>query len=110
MQAVEDTTALHRCGHTGLERIRRDGRLLDGILARNGDPVPFLLECNRDYRRIHLTMGGVADLLGIAYGWLAYRGEIANAVSFMVPAGGDRTPTASRPRDPNSGIKVWLRS
>jgi hypothetical protein len=29
------------------------------------------------YRRMNLTMGGIADLLAAALGWLIYRGEIA---------------------------------
>lgn len=75
MQTVEDTTALHRCGAAGLARLRRDGARLER-LADAGEHLPFLRERNALYRRMNLTMGGVADLLGIALGWLAYRGEL----------------------------------
>lgn len=78
MQAVEDTTALHRCGRAGLERLRRDGAGLERHLA-TGAHVPFLRKRNERYRRMNLTMGGVADLLGAALGWLAFRGELADA-------------------------------
>jgi triphosphoribosyl-dephospho-CoA synthase len=75
MQTVEDTTALHRCGSAGLTRLREDGARLDALLDA-GAHVPYLRERNAEYRRIGLTMGGVADLLGAALGWLAYRGEV----------------------------------
>jgi triphosphoribosyl-dephospho-CoA synthase len=76
MQTVEDTTALHRCGLVGLERIREDGARLQRLLERSGDHVGFLRGRNTLYRRMDLTMGGVADLLGMGLGLLAYRGEI----------------------------------
>lgn len=75
MQSVEDTTALHRCGPPGLERLRRDGRTLELLLAGGEDPVPLLQQLNEDYRRCNLTMGGVADLLGLAFGYLDFLGE-----------------------------------
>lgn len=75
MQRVEDTTALHRCGQAGLQRLRRDGRALERLLARGHDPVPLLRQLNQDYRRLNLTMGGVADMLGLAFGYLDYLGE-----------------------------------
>ena len=75
MQTVEDTTALHRCGLVGLERIREDGARLQRLLERSGDHVGFLRGRNALYRRMDLTMGGVADLLGMGLGLLAYRGE-----------------------------------
>lgn len=75
MQSVEDTTALHRCGPAGLARLRRDGRTLERLLARGEDPVPLLQQLNDDYLRCNLTMGGVADLLGLAFGYLDFLGE-----------------------------------
>jgi triphosphoribosyl-dephospho-CoA synthase len=75
MQTVEDTTALHRCGDAGLARLREDGHRLEH-LVRERRHVAFLRERNRIYCATNLTMGGVADLLGLALGWLAYRGEI----------------------------------
>ncbi len=72
MQSVEDTTALHRCGTEGLACIRRDGIRLQQLVEEAGDYATFLSERNAVYRRMNLTMGGVADLLGIALGYLAY--------------------------------------
>lgn len=72
MQCVEDTTALHRCGLEGLERIRGDGARLESLLLAGADVVPFLERLNDDYRRLKLTMGGVADLLGVSLGSLRY--------------------------------------
>lgn len=90
MQSVEDTTALHRCGPAGLERLRRDGRALERLLARGHDPVPLLRQLNQDYRRRNLTMGGVADLLGLAFGYLDYLGEPVGAE--LVVAGTKTAP------------------
>lgn len=79
MQSVEDTTALHRCGRDGLERLRRDGHALERLLAWGHDPVPLLRQLNQDYRLLNLTMGGVADMLGLAFGYLDYLGEPVGA-------------------------------
>jgi triphosphoribosyl-dephospho-CoA synthase len=76
MRTVEDTTALHRCGSAGLARIREDGAILARLIPA-GTHIPFLRERNAMYRRMNLTMGGIADLLAAALGWLIYRGEIA---------------------------------
>jgi triphosphoribosyl-dephospho-CoA synthase len=76
MQCVEDTTALHRCGPPGLTRIRRDGRRLERITVDGDDCTPFLLEINGEYARMGLTMGGVADLLGLAYASLLASGQL----------------------------------
>ena len=75
MQVVEDTTALHRCGAPGLARIRADGARLEELVARD-DHLAYLRETNVRYRVMNLTMGGIADLLGVALGWLRYRGEL----------------------------------
>lgn len=75
MQTIDDTTALHRCGMEGLERLRRDGRTLEQLLARGDDPVPLLCALNVEYRAMNLTMGGVADLLGLSFGYLAHLGH-----------------------------------
>lgn len=87
MQTVEDTTALHRCGAMGLARIRRDGRLIETIIARGDDCVPFLQAINRDYIRLNLTMGGVADMLGLSYGYLAALGCLAGVSEKQRPEG-----------------------
>jgi triphosphoribosyl-dephospho-CoA synthetase len=76
MQTVEDTTALHRCGEAGLEALRRDGAALEARLLGGDDPVPFLRERNVAYRAARLTMGGVADLLGVALGLLVHEGAL----------------------------------
>ena len=77
MQVVDDTTTLHRGGLAGLARIKRDGRRLERIIAQGEDCRPFLIELNRLYVRMNLTIGGVADMLGIGYGYLIASGEIA---------------------------------
>jgi triphosphoribosyl-dephospho-CoA synthase len=76
MQCVEDTTALHRCGPMGLARIRRDGSRIERITAEGGDCTPFLLEINGEYTRMGLTMGGVADLMGLSYASLLASGQL----------------------------------
>lgn len=77
MRSVEDTTALHRCGPDGLKRLRHDGFQLKELLDRGENPVSLLQRLNDDYRSLNLTMGGVADLIGLAYGILDYRGLLA---------------------------------
>lgn len=79
MRTVEDTTALHRCGAVGLATLREDGARLDGALDERGarGAAEFLRERNGAYRAANLTMGGIADLLGVAFGWLAWCGELA---------------------------------
>jgi triphosphoribosyl-dephospho-CoA synthase len=73
MRTVEDTTALHRCGERGLSILREDGARLERALDE-GRAISFLRERNAAYRRMNLTMGGIADLLGVAYGYLVYQG------------------------------------
>ena len=72
MQTVEDTTALHRCGEAGLLRIRRDGRTLERLIDDGGDFTPYLRRLNCEYVALNLTMGGVADLLGLALGSIKF--------------------------------------
>lgn len=76
MQTVDDTTTLHRAGPPGLERVRHDGRALERIIAEGGEFIPFLEELNHQYKRLNLTIGGVADMLGIAFGYLLAQSEI----------------------------------
>lgn len=87
MQTVEDTTALHRCGRAGLAKLQRDGRLLEATLTEGFDPLPLLAAMNQEYRELNLTMGGVADLLGVAFGVLDYEGCFLKE---------ERQPTAER--------------
>jgi triphosphoribosyl-dephospho-CoA synthase len=76
MQTVEDTTALHRCGAEGLKTIHEDGRTLERLVLERGDFLSFLSERNAFYVDKNLTMGGVADLLGVALAWLSQTGEL----------------------------------
>jgi triphosphoribosyl-dephospho-CoA synthase len=92
MQVVEDTTALHRCGAQGLARIRADGARLEALVDRD-EHLAYLRERNVRYRELNLTMGGVADLLGVSLGWLQHRGELPHGIS----------PCASRPASLDGG-------
>jgi triphosphoribosyl-dephospho-CoA synthase len=65
MSSVEDTTALHRAGRAGLDRLRGDGNRLAALLDAGEDPDAHLARWNEDYRRVGLTMGGVADCLAL---------------------------------------------
>lgn len=76
MQTVDDTTTLHRAGPEGLERVRCDGRALERIIDEEGDFIAFLEELNHQYKRLNLTIGGVADMLGIAFGCLLAGGDL----------------------------------
>ena len=76
MQRVEDTTAVSRCGLDGLARLRRDGAGLQRLLERGEAPEPRLAELNEDYRRLGLTMGGVADCLALTFALRAAGSEL----------------------------------
>lgn len=67
MQRVDDTTARRRCGEAGLARLRRDGAILGDLVARDADPTPTLASWNGEYRRMGLTMGGVADCMALVF-------------------------------------------
>lgn len=67
MQTVEDTTTLHRGGLNGLARVKRDGLRLEQMIATGENYLAFLKEINRSYIQLNLTIGGIADMLGIAY-------------------------------------------
>lgn len=81
MQVVEDTTALHRGGAAGLARVRADGRELARRLEAGEDHLEFLGRANEAWRAERLTMGGVADLLGLALGLLVHAGELPAAAA-----------------------------
>jgi len=81
MQTVEDTTTLHRCGQIGLTRVKRDGRRLEQIIADGGDYTAFLDGLNSEYIRMNLTIGGIADMVGLTYGYLLACGEISEVAS-----------------------------
>jgi triphosphoribosyl-dephospho-CoA synthase len=76
MQVVDDTTTLHRSGPAGLARVKADGRELGLRVAAGGEFEPFLSELNRHYVASNITIGGVADMLGLAFGLLIANGEI----------------------------------
>ena len=69
MQRVDDTTALRRCGTAGLRQLKADGHRLEQILSAGQKPDPFLIATDRRYRAQRLTMGGIADLLGVSAAW-----------------------------------------
>lgn len=77
MQVVDDTTTLHRAGPDGLARVKNDGARIERTIAEGGDYHALLIELNRDYVRANITIGGVADMLGISYALLIAGGEIA---------------------------------
>jgi triphosphoribosyl-dephospho-CoA synthetase len=87
MQTVEDTTTLHRAGAPGLARVKRDGRRLERMVAAGGDYRAYLRALNRHYVRLNITIGGVADMLGISYGCLLAGGEISPAGAASLGAG-----------------------
>jgi triphosphoribosyl-dephospho-CoA synthetase len=76
MQTVEDTTALFRCGTDGLNQLRQDGRELERLITKRGDFLSFLSTLNQRYVEMNLTMGGVADVLALAFAWLSHTGEL----------------------------------
>ena len=76
MQTVDDTTTLHRAGPAGLARVKRDGVRLERAVIAGDDYHALLVELNRDYVRANITIGGVADLIGICYALLVVDGEI----------------------------------
>ncbi len=67
MQSVEDTTAVHRCGPEGLARLRADGLRLERMIESGEDYLPWLTALNDEYRRLNLTMGGVADCMALCF-------------------------------------------
>ena len=75
MQTVDDTTTLHRAGPEGLALVRLHGHELEQLIAAGDDYIPYLEELNRTFIRRNITMGGVADMLGLAYGVLIANGE-----------------------------------
>ncbi len=80
MQTVEDTTTLHRAGPEGLSRVKRDGQRLEQIIASGDDYISHLSELNRIYVQMNITIGGVADMLGLSYGYLIASGELSDEV------------------------------
>jgi len=77
MQTVQDSTSIHRCGEQGLILLRQAGKRLENCILAGHDPTPLLQQTNREFCRHNLTMGGVADLLGVGLGYAGYL--LANA-------------------------------
>ena len=76
MQHVEDTTTLHRAGPLGLHRLKKDGGRLERLIADGGDYRGFLEQLDHDYIRMNMTMGGVADMIGMTLGYLVACSEL----------------------------------
>ncbi|MFO7812875.1 MAG: triphosphoribosyl-dephospho-CoA synthase [Pelovirga sp.] len=72
MQRVQDSTSIHRCGEQGLILLRQAGQRLEECLLGGHDPTLVLTLTNREFCRRNLTMGGVADLLGVGLGYASY--------------------------------------
>ena len=85
MQCVEDTTTLHRAGPLGLHRLRKDGRRLERLIASGGDHLAYLEALDRDYIRMNMTMGGVADMIGMAFGCLLFARELDEDLTAASP-------------------------
>ena len=94
MQVVEDSTTLHRCGIAGLARIRRDGVKLEKKVRVGGNFISYLRELNAQYRQLNLTMGGVADMLALTFGYVEGVDEAA-AADAAVPAGSPAAVTTA---------------
>ncbi len=94
MQEVEDTTAVHRCGPSGLVRLRADGLHLQRLIDARQDYVPWLLTLNDDYRLLNLTMGGVADCMALCFALHAWFGSII-VVPWFPLASDSSSPAAS---------------
>ncbi len=67
MQRVEDTTTIRRGGPAALERLRRDGALLQRRLEQGQEVGALLAGWNEEYRQSGLTMGGVADCMALTF-------------------------------------------
>jgi triphosphoribosyl-dephospho-CoA synthase len=72
MQTVDDTTSLHRCGTEGLDLLRKSGRQIEQVILSYEDPTRILIGLGQEFSEKNLTMGGVADLLGISLGYSSY--------------------------------------
>ena len=80
MQCVDDTTTLHRGGLPGLARLKSDVALLEKKILAGEDPASWLETLNQNYIAANLTQGGVADLLGVGFGYLLATGEISFSI------------------------------
>nr|WP_320049297.1 triphosphoribosyl-dephospho-CoA synthase [uncultured Desulfuromonas sp.] len=67
MQVVDDSTCYHRAGLHGATLVRHDGVELEQRIAAGRDVESWLVERNRRYLEINLTMGGVADMMAVTF-------------------------------------------
>ncbi len=72
MLYVDDSTTRHRCGDQGLAILRDSGDRLKRCLLEDGDHIGLLIDLDERFQQANLTMGGVADLLGVGLGYAAY--------------------------------------
>jgi triphosphoribosyl-dephospho-CoA synthase len=72
MLQVDDTTSLYRCGEQGLNMLREAGGELEKTILAGENPIPLLLKLDQLFCAMNLTMGGVADLLGVSFGYASY--------------------------------------
>jgi len=72
MRQVDDTTCLYRCGNRGLGLLRNAGEQLEQTILAGEDPLPLLIRLDDDFIARNLTMGGIADLLGVSFGYRSY--------------------------------------
>ncbi len=72
MQYVEDSTTIFRGGGAGLSQLRSSGYQLESCILSGEDPAPLLRRLDDEFRRKNLTMGGVADLLGLGLGYSGF--------------------------------------
>jgi len=72
MLYVDDSTSRHRCGDAGMALLRDSGAQLKRCLLEDGDHIALLIELDVRFQQTNLTMGGVADLLGVGLGYAAY--------------------------------------
>jgi triphosphoribosyl-dephospho-CoA synthetase len=72
MLYVDDSTTRHRCGDIGIDILRAAGKELKQCLLAGNDYIGLLTRLDGEFRQQNLTMGGVADLLGVGLGYAAY--------------------------------------
>jgi hypothetical protein len=84
--------------------VRRDGAELKRRLAAGEDHRAFLRRANLAWRELGLTMGGVADLLGVSLGLLRHLGELEAAPVPARPPPGTARPTGGAARRPARSV------
>ncbi len=72
MLYVDDSTTRHRCGDDGIVMLQAAGAELKTCLQADGDHIRLLTAIDCEFRKHNMTMGGVADLLGVGLGYASY--------------------------------------